>query len=111
MIESDHVCVQSLAREAGGDGAELGRQRGKPRPAPPGAVGLVSDKRMPERRHVYPDLVGAAGGEPAFDERGSLPDAVQHAVACDRRFSAAFDDRRAAAEVGDGEALDVDVQR
>ena len=57
--EAEARRVQRLAREA----AEA-----RPPPAA-AAVDGVADQRMPGEGHVHPDLVRAAGLEPAFDER------------------------------------------
>jgi len=35
-----------------------------------GTVAAVADERMADRRHVDPDLVRAAGFQPAIEERG-----------------------------------------
>jgi hypothetical protein len=44
----------------------------------------VPDHRMADMAQMHPNLVGASGLKPAFDEARDLPEALDHTVVCDR---------------------------
>ncbi len=83
MGEAEPAGVQRLPRKAGDPLPDLARAGDGAAGA--GAVDRVADQRMADMREVNPDLVGAAGGEPAFDERRLRPEGALDAVAGQRR--------------------------
>src|SRR6185312_5172749 len=85
--------MQGLPAKGGQSGLCGWRQAGR-FGAEAGAVVGVAEQRMPDVRHMHPDLVGSAGFEPAFDQAGdrltvSAGIALQHLPMCDG-FAAAF---------------------
>ena len=68
MAEAEPPRVQGLARKAGDPG--VGRTAAGSRAKGPCAIEGVADQRMAAMREMDPDLMGAAGRQAAFDERG-----------------------------------------
>lgn len=67
MLKANHGGMEGLAFE-GSDGG--GGVTGNACRAPGPPVKLVAHQGMPKIRHMYSDLVGASGSEPAFHETG-----------------------------------------
>jgi len=92
MGESQLRCVQRLSAKA-----ELFQYLvvGFSRPSIDG----ITNERMAERCHVHPDLVGATGFQPAFDQ-GGIPKRAPPFPMGDRAFAAAILDDRDLLAVG-----------
>ena len=85
MIERERMRVQGLAREDRRTGrGECARH-----------IDPIADQRVPRVRKMDPDLVGATGFEPAFDQRGRIQP-FERAIMRDRVLASAvlFDKER-----------------
>ena len=91
MDKAEPPGVQRLARKAG-DFARRPARCGRSAAAGARAIDRVADQRMADMRQMHADLVRAAGGEPAFEQRRrsvlpkrALDPIAGHAPACPRR--------------------------
>src|SRR6185312_14840612 len=85
MNEPERLRVQRLPWKACDSRAQFARPRDAPAAA--AAVDGVADHRVAALGEVDPDLVGAPGGEPAFDQRGAPGKAAFDPVAGQRRLA------------------------
>src|ERR1700693_6401649 len=90
MCEAEQPGMQGLTRKSGDLGRGLTATGGG---APgPGAIEGIADQRVGREGGVNPDLMGAAGGESAFDERRLAGERAQGAIAGESRLSPAVSD-------------------
>src|SRR5881396_2145639 len=92
MGKAEEPRVQSLPGKCGNFRTDVpGAGDG---PSGAGAIGRVADKRMADMRQMYADLMGAAGEQPALDQRRVITEPPLDPVPGHRRLAARRRDHR-----------------